>query len=698
MEENFEFKKALEQIHKKNVRDFSVIKGNDFEINEKTVLCTDISSDVVDNAIKDFAAYMQISMGIDNIICKNTAPVSNYIKVVLNKNIGKASGYKGYRVTVTHSNVLIEGYDERGIMQGVYSLEEKMSFRKAPFIEIGCYEKKALFSTRFSQSPLGMFEFSDECFSLMTHAGYDAIDLWIKGLNKDHMCRFLDMNDICDRAEKYGIDIYIALYALHSKNPIESDAEEFYDKMYGTILNGCPKIKGIILEGETTEFKSNDSNAGKSPRSANYEDNIPTGKCTPGWWPCNDYPEWVALIQKVAKKYNSDIKIILSTYNWGYAPKDLRIKLINNLPEDVIVLATWDMFQQIKYGNSVEDVVDYTLSFAGPGDYFISEAEACKKKGLKIYSIANTSGKTWDFGVIPYEPMPYQWIERFNNIAAAHYSLDLDGLIENIHYSFYPSFINELEKEAFSTNAQPLELLLDKIIVRDYGKENLQKVKLSFKYWSDAIRFYPPTNEDQYGTFRIGPSYPFWINNPTSGLNPLPDGGKQPNAENAMFGNSIYFSSYTPDVNGRNSLPGVRIFDEIKSISKMIFLLNKGITVIDNAKKNEELNKLIGIIKFMVNSCKTTINYKKFYINIQKLSIAKNKVRAGKIISEIEKILLIERENVLNTIPLVQNDSRLGYEPSMQYRTDEKGLRWKLKQIDFELNNTIPLYRKSNSL
>ena len=130
----------------------------------------------------------------------------------------------------------------------------------------------------------------------------------------------------------------------------------------------------------------------------------------------------------------------------------------------------------------------------------------------------------------------------------------------------------------------------------------------------------------------------------------------------------------------------------------MIFLLNKGITVIDNAKMNEELKKLIGIIKFIVNSCNTTINYKKFYINIQKLSIAKNKVRAAKSISEIEKILLIERENVLNTIPLVQNDSRLGYEPSMQYRTDEKGLRWKLKQIDFELNNTIPLYRKSNSL
>ncbi|MBQ2719262.1 MAG: hypothetical protein IJF73_04260, partial [Clostridia bacterium] len=57
-----------------------------------------------------------------------------------------------------------------------------------------------------------------------------------------------------------------------------------------------------------------------------------------------------------------------------------------------------------------------------------------------------------------------------------------------------------------------------------------------------------------------------------------------------------------------------------------------------------------------------------------------------------------ERENVLATIPLVQLDSRLGWEPSMEYACDEDALRWKLDQLDYELNSFIPKTRAANAL
>ena len=41
-------------------------------------------------------------------------------------------------------------------------------------------------------------------------------------------------------------------------------------------------------------------------------------------------------------------------------------------------------------------------------DYFKSEAEAAAKRGIRFYSMTNTGGVTWDFGVIPYEPFPYR--------------------------------------------------------------------------------------------------------------------------------------------------------------------------------------------------------------------------------------------------------------------------------------------------
>ena len=71
---------------------------------------------------------------------------------------------------------------------------------------------------------------------------------------------------------------------------------------------------------------------------------------------------------------------------------------------------------------------------------------------------------------------------------------------------------------------------------------------------------------------------------------------------------------------------------------------------------------------------------------------------SSEIIDGIEQIVKAERENVLDTLPLVQADSRLGWEPSMEYTTDEKGLKWKLRQLDYELTVKIPTYRKANTL
>ena len=59
----------------------------------------------------------------------------------------------------------------------------------------------------------------------------------------------------------------------------------------------------------------------------------------------------------------------------------------------------------------------------------------------------------------------------------------------------------------------------------------------------------------------------------------------------------------------------------------------------------------------------------------------------------MENILKEERQNVLETIPLVENDSRLGWEPTMEYACDKKLLEWKIGKIDDLLKYTIPNYR-----
>lgn len=300
--------------------------------------------------------------------------------------------------------------------------------------------------------------------------------------------------------------------------------------------------------------------------------------------------------------------------------------------------------------------------------------------------------------MIPYEPMPQRWIERYQRMLAAREEWGLAGILENIHYGFHPSIVSELEKQAFFTQVEPLGTTLKKLLKREYG-ENADVAERSMALFSEAISHYVPTNEDMYGGFRIGPSYPLWSGVMEGLPATIPEQGKIPSKQHAMFGNFIYFGVYTPDVDGKNSLPGVRIFDEIASIEKMERLFCEGIAVLEGAESpNDELLKLINLAKFMRNTCRTVLHVKRHYIAKQKLSVVGSKAEAEKLIAEIENIVLAERQNVLDTLPFVRVDSRLGWEPSMEYTTDEAGLRWKLRQLDYELTVKLPTYRKANEL
>ena len=61
--------------------------------------------------------------------------------------------------------------------------------------------------------------------------------------------------------------------------------------------------------------------------------------------------------------------------------------------------------------------------FEGAGKAFLSEARAAARRGIRLYAMTNTAGKTWDIGVIPYEPVPRQWMKRYDSILQTHRQL-----------------------------------------------------------------------------------------------------------------------------------------------------------------------------------------------------------------------------------------------------------------------------------
>ena len=681
-ENRYAFKDRLLEIHKRDRRDSSLLASDDeYEIKNGCGirLVQEDKDGVVYTAARDFCDYMHKSMNVGVYTTFQNAPITlEYDKTL--------TGNSEYRIEVSKDAINVRGGDDRAIAQALFYLEDVMNLRKAPFIKHGVIHKKALLERRFTQSPFGFMEYTDEAFLHMAHFGMNAIMLWIYDYETTWNGH-IDTNLICKRAKKYGIDVYAELYEKHRMAVNEEGAQEYYDSIYQKLFTDCPDLKGIFLTGEAHQFKTTDPNASNVAEHKGIPDPRPSS----GWWPCSDYPQFVKMVTTAAKKAKPDVEVVFSSYNFGYAPKEQKAKMLEQLPTDVALDPPIDVFAVVKRGDVTENISDYTLAQNKPSQNFLAEAEIAKRRGIKLYAIANCSGKTWDFGVIPYEPMAYSWIERFNTVLDAIEKYNLCGIEENIHYGFYPSFITELEKYAFFTHDMPLEDKLTELLQMHFGKENASTVDRALRLWSEAVSHYPPCAEDQYGAFRIGPAYPLW-----SGRK----GKKMPLSKQAAFGNDIFDDRYKPRyTRSTYSTHSLRFYSAIERTEKMRDLLLEGVKVLKSAKEpDEELLRLINLGEFMYRTTVTALNVREQFLLLRKFEIEPSKDECIKIVDRLEQILLEEKENVLKTIPLVQVDSTLGYEPSMEYSGDEQALLWKLDQLDYDLNVTIKKYKSQLEL
>lgn len=691
IEKNYEFRQKLLKIHQENVRDESLVPAqNELEIKDGFVVdISEAEGEVVLTAAKDFQDYMLTSMGVSVLIAKKAVTLgAGFIRVCINpdeKELGFANGYMGFKLCVTE-DIHIIAHDERGVAQAFYHLEDLMSLRRAPYLACTTTRRKAMFSPRMVHSGYGLDQFPDSHLRDIAHAGMDAIMVFTEATNTTP-CGFLDFNELIYRAAKYGIEVYAYSYLKSEKHPDDEGAEDYYDSTYGKLFAACPGLKGVILVGESVAFPSRDPHTSGTIESAS-SDGIPNTKIHPGWWPCEDYPAWLNLLKKVIYKHNQKADIVFWSYNWGWAPEKDRVKLIRSLPKDISLLVTYEMHEVYEENSVKERTSDYTLSRALPGKYFLSEAKAAKESGVRLYAMTNTGGLTWDFGMIPYEPFPQQWKKRYDSMISCREEFGLCGLMESHHYGFFPSFISAFAKESFTETEQNGKNILQEILGEFYGKENATTVEKALSFWSEGICHYHAVAADQYGPFRIGPAYPLCLNRR---LVP-PDSGY------AHFGAKIVEPKYDPFIwldYSEISIPQIRIHYEIEELKKMEACMKKGIDVLTGILTGDDaLEELLDLGRYIACCVRTAIHVKKFVVAKAQLDAALKPEDMKTQIDKMEKTAKDEIENARAAIPLVQKNSRLGWEPSMEYLGDEDHILWKIRQVEYMLENELSILKE----
>lgn len=667
-EKPYDFRKQLEVVHDRGRRDLELKPAaEEFVFRDGMVIAVpDNADEVLAVAGKDFCDYLDVSMGV-------SARFARGGKGEVTISIGDLPS-RAYRVEVGDV-VKITAADSRAAAQALYHLEDLMNLRRAPFLSKGAEMRRPMFSPRMTHSGWGLDVFPDSHLAQIAHAGMDAIVIFVRAIDKVKNKGYADINDIIRRAKKFGLDTYLYSHVVAFVHPDDPGAAEQFNSTYGRVAAAYPDAKGIVFVGESCQFPTKDERAQPVTwRNADPADSRPTA----GWWPCRDYPAWVRAVKKAIDANAKNMEIVFWTYNWGKQPLQPRMELIDALPKDVVLQATFEMFEpQVKRNGIQTPIADYSLSFEGPGGYFRSEAERAHKRGLRLYSMSNTGGITWDYGVVPYQPCPYQWERRYEGVRKAHRDWGLCGLMECHHYGWWPSFISELEKEAFTEGGIPFEQHIRAIAARDFGAGNVESALKAWKGWSDAMRDYVATDENQYGPFRMGPAYPYNY------------GGKRiehkdvPCPPHAAFGVRIARLNYLDKCGYRPQLGEVEKLDvafmekELELLESMREKWHEGADAFDAIAaslpplRSFKAERMAGLGRFFERTIITAINVKRGAIAH----------RAG----DKETVLALAKKEYANAkaaLELVEKDSRLGWEPSMEYVGGVEQIKWKLKRME----------------
>ena len=673
-EEKFDFRKRLAQVHvpRKN-QEAAPIQDDEIKIDNTWKIVPLSTEKVLTRAAKDLQDYFQVGFGLDLALSDT---VSEHCITI---GISPEAHQRRCRIVAEKDMVRISGATAREAAQGCYRLEDELNLRGESYVKQGDRPYTRLYSPRMTHSGWEIETFPDEYLARITHAGMDAIILFIEDPPDITRNGKVDVNAVVEKAAEYGLDVY-AYPTCHVQaakyHPLDPEAREYYDSLYGSIIKNAPGLRGMVFVGESIAFPSREDGV------AGYwwDPEKKGSKHFNGFWPCGDWVDWLELVKDVTRQYRKDLELYFWTYNWYWAPEKDRLNLLEKIPTDITVHVTFEMGDEPVIKNGVPvGVQDYSISVPGPGAVFASEAKVVSRRGIKLSSMANTAGSTWDFGVIPYMPFPFAWMKRYNNLLKAQKDWGLSGLMECHHYGFTPSFISELAKAAFTEELTVDEDYLLSIAARDFGANNAAQVVEVWRNWSDAMAYHPAREFDQYGPLRVGPVYPFVF-----------PGEKLPPPLHPSY--EIY-NGKRHGCGWRHVFEVFHMQDEyvapyLEMAEKELALFHSGneklravFASVPEVSKETAL-RMIALGGFIEHTIRTMRNVKRFYLN--GLTVQKDGVSAADKLAALavmRDVLADEEENVRETIPLTEYDSRLGWEPSMRYTTAPENLYWKLEQL-----------------
>ncbi len=682
-------------------------------------------SDIIKTAVLDFQDYLTVSQNV-NIQVEELSDLKEF-KTFRNTIVAgtrkQLEGYglslkspKSYEIDVSSDRIIVCGYDERGVMFGLYNLEARMNLREAPFLPASLHTiRQSLYNTRMALSWMGWMEWPDRLLSHMAHDGFDGIfasvyanpngDRTTAETSTDFYARLMfrvrqqdpkRIRDLIDRAAKYGIKVYTPVIYQYMGT---RESEMGLRKLVRDIIHEFPDIKGYILLTEGFWYKAWRDRGGTTIEGRQ------------DW--ARNWCKAVGIVSEECHKIDPDIEILPWEYNIPNRPENVDLKryFIQHLPSDTTPMPTWENGKSFEMGDMKGHLTDYSLNQIGPAEVSEAQIIEAKKRGMKVYSKVDTFA-SWQYGTIPYLPCPYQWYERYMALEKH----GVNGTLESWSSGYKPNFMSEIRAWTCWTDLPDRDTLFSAMASRIFGKENTELVLKAWDHFSRAIRFIPDTGAHMGTNNAVGNPL-FFIEPPARTLTynySWGDPSQRLNA-NPYWPFTVSRMVFYPDFSNRTNLAesyaksrsGVQVSGGTKVLPIFLDYMNKAIDQMEEGLKyyrtaashtieSKRQSAILEVIVAeqmhrMMQSAYAILKFEDLRFDWVK---EKDGQKRDNLLDKMEEILKDEIARTKLSLVAASHDSRLGFQFEQDYVYTPYSLTEKIKLMEETLNIHFPEARK----
>jgi hypothetical protein len=347
-------------------------------------------------------------------------------------------------------------------------------------------------------------------------------------------------------------------------------------------------------------------------------------------------------ISEGVKRGNPDAKVLV--WDWGWADNEAE-RIIAGLPKNCWLMSVSEWSMPIERGGIASVVGEYSISSVGPGPRALRHWQFAKQNGLKTVAKVQVNA-TWEMAAVPAIPALDLVAAHAENLS----DMDMDGVMLSWSVGGYPS--ENLKLFQSFRKGQKEETLMD-LAVSIFGQQGAPDVREAWRLCSEAFREFPYHIQTLYnGPQQMGAANPFYAtpSNYSSTMVGIPYDDVK--AWTSVYPVPIWIAQFEKCAEGFAA--GAAILEKTQKQAKG-----------DTAKKinTERLRMSVIAIQFqaVAEQARYTDARNRYLANDTSEEDRKNCVQQMRLSAQKEL------ELIKQLIPLVKQDSTIGYESSNHY-------------------------------